>query len=77
MIVMEKANRILWRVKMQDELDMAASAVEPHKAAYHRRRASDFQRFADQDSPPDTPLDPDFAGYRGNQLPQRRSVAKP
>jgi hypothetical protein len=61
MIIMEKENRVLWRVKMQDELDLAASTADFQRSAYHRRRASEVQRFADQDSPADTPLDPDFA----------------
>jgi hypothetical protein len=54
---MEKANRVLWRVKAQDELGLAASATDPDKAAYHNTRAVKFQDFADQDNPPDLPLD--------------------
>jgi hypothetical protein len=57
----EKANRVLWRVKAQDELDLAAVATEPDKIAFHRQRATDFQCLADQECPPDVTLDPDFA----------------
>jgi hypothetical protein len=56
---MEKENKVFWRVKAQDELGLAASATEPDDAAYHRRRAIEFQGFADQAIPPDIPLDYD------------------
>ncbi|MDB5715893.1 MAG: hypothetical protein JWO15_3290 [Sphingomonadales bacterium] len=58
---MEKANRVLWRVKSQEESDLAALAIDPDKAAFHRQRAMEFQSFADQDCPPDAPVNPDFS----------------
>jgi hypothetical protein len=60
MTALEKANRVLWRVKMQDELDLAATATDPEEAARHRQRASELKHLADQDDPPDTPLDPNL-----------------
>jgi hypothetical protein len=60
-IAAEKENRVFWRVKMQDELDLAASATDPADAVSHRNRAREFEDFANQESPPDPPLDPDLA----------------
>jgi hypothetical protein len=57
---MEKANRVLWRVKAQDELGLADSAMDPVVALHHRQRATEFLEFADQDNPPDIPLDSDI-----------------
>jgi hypothetical protein len=55
---MDKENKVFWRVKMQDELDLAASELDPAKAAAHRQRAAEFKSLADQDCPPDAPLNP-------------------
>ncbi|MDB5714186.1 MAG: hypothetical protein JWO15_1583 [Sphingomonadales bacterium] len=57
---MKKANKVLWRVKAQDELGLAASAISPEKAAYHSQRANKFQNFSDLPNPPDIPLDSDL-----------------
>jgi len=57
----EKENRVFWRVKMRDELDLAESATDLNEAVAHRNRARKFEDFANQESPPDPPLDPDFA----------------
>jgi hypothetical protein len=54
---MEKENRVIWRVKMRDELDLAALATNPDEAAHHTGRAKVFQGFADAEVPPYAPDD--------------------
>jgi hypothetical protein len=54
---MEKANKVLWRVRMQEQLDLATSAQDPEKAYFHQSQAMRFQSFAEQPTPPDCPLE--------------------
>lgn len=57
---MDKANRVLWLVKMREELALAALAIDPTKAAYHCQCAKDFEGFANTIPSPDVPLNPDL-----------------
>lgn len=53
---MVKANKIFWRVAMLEELSAAESAVDPVLAAFHRGRANDCKRCANEDPAPDVPV---------------------
>jgi hypothetical protein len=64
MLPVDKANKTLWLVKMQDELALAALAADPARAAVHRQLAKDFEGFANAIPSPDVPLNPDLTPDR-------------
>jgi hypothetical protein len=57
---MEKANKVLWLVKMREELALAALAIDPVEAELHGQLAKDFERFANTNPSPDVPLNADL-----------------
>jgi hypothetical protein len=64
MLPVEKANKVLWLVKMREELALAALAADPDEADFHRHLANKFEGFANTNPPPDVPLSTDLTPDR-------------
>jgi hypothetical protein len=60
MLPVDKANKVLWLVKMREELALAALAVDSDEVEFHRQLAREFEFFANTNTSPEVPLNTDL-----------------
>jgi hypothetical protein len=63
-VPVDKANKVMWLVKMREELALAALATNPARATHHCQLAKEFEGFANAIPSPDVPLNPDLTPDR-------------
>jgi hypothetical protein len=63
-VLVNKANKVLWLVKMREELALAALATDAARATHHCQLAKEFEGYANAIPSPDVPLSPDLTPDR-------------